>query len=725
MRRFTVAAFVLIFLAACGGKQSVVPNALPAISKLPPSESISRAAGGLKVAPAKLTLYGKGTSSVAAVVVSESKYTGTFTEKNTCSKVATLAPASGKGPSLTVTLTGVGKGKCTVTFSDAKGHKAALAVTDKNGGRLETQLLVPIALPHDKRGHRRFGPKFISPSTQAMTVKIAGNGVDIEEVTGLTALSPGCALTLQGLQCTFGQSLPSCPNGTNCYKATFTTYDAYDASTNTIPSGAAPLSISVQPFTIADNQTNSVTFNFSGIPAQIAVVPGTALVAQSGNVYDLIGPGAHNMYAEALDADNNVISGIGGPQYAVAVSGGLAATVTQPPAGSPRFTVTPPAMLMSSSTLGTLTVTATYGNGQTDGCAVAGAVCSSAVALDMQSLLAIGGGYSIELYAAEKGTGPLTTITSGLQREGTSDIEFDAHGTLYAAVTAVGVDEYALGSTIPARTILLPNDIVTKMALDASGNLFVLDVSQNKLFEYAPGTTTPSLTLNVASSSGYPYLLAVDSSDDVWVGYVNFDGYYAVKPTGGVNFYAHGSTTPVALSGLTAPVGLAVDTVTKTLYVSDQTNYTPAQPYQCNDSTPCKVWAYTFGNWGSPASLATAAYAGDLAVLDESYNDGSYGTLTVKGVFQDNADGSKFAFYRTNQPLPVTTSAFTAGLDPGTTQAIAVDELGNMFVAAPLIGSVYGYRFSSINDGGTSEDVTPFVTMTNGISNPAHLAIVP
>ncbi|HZY99748.1 MAG TPA: hypothetical protein VFE36_09255 [Candidatus Baltobacteraceae bacterium] len=722
MHRYIAALFLTVSMTACGTKQGVVPNA---VSAFPAAQNtVPHSTKGLKVTPSTLTLYGKGAASATTVAVAESKYTGKFKEKDTCINVAAISPTSGKGPSLNVTLTGVGKGKCTVTFSDTKGHKATLTVTDKNGGRLVTSMLIPIGAPRDKRGHRHFGPKFISPSTQAMTVKITGPGVSIDEVTGLTALSPGCTLTLQGLACTFAQSLPSCSSGAQCYTAAFTTYDAYDSAANAIPSGAAALSTSTSKFSIANNETNAVTFNFSGIPAQIAVVPGTPLVAQSGNVYDLIGPGAHNLFAEAIDADGNVISGIGAPHYTVGVSGPLAATVTQPPEGSPRFTITPPATLADSAALGSLTVTGAYGAGQTDGCAVTGAICSSSVGIDMQSLLAVAGGYSISLFAAEKGTGPVSTITSGVL-SGSTDIEYDAHGNLYTAETTVGIHEYKVGSTIPSRTMSIPGGLVTKLALDPSGNLFVLDVSANKVFEYPPGATTPSLTLNIASSKGYAYFLSVDSGDDLWVGYVKFDTGEAVEPGGGVNFYPHGSTTPASLSGLVAPVGMALDPVTKTLYVSDQTQYTFGHPYPCSDATPCALYAYTFGSWSSPTSIGNPAYAGDLAVLDETIHPTPYDTVTIKGVFQDDADGTKFALYNTAFAPPVTPSAFTAGLDSGSAQAMVVDELGNMFVAATQIGSVYGYRYSTFNAGGTAESISPFVTLTSGLSNPHALAIVP
>jgi hypothetical protein len=124
-------------------------------------------------------------------------------------------------------------------------------------------------------------------------------------------------LTIDGIDCVFGTSLAACPTASKCYTATIETYDSYDATTNTVPAYAAPLSISKTAFTIANNQVNNVSFNFAGIPAQVIILPGSALTNETGNIIDLIGPGSHKMYAEALDADNNLIAGSGGPAFPV------------------------------------------------------------------------------------------------------------------------------------------------------------------------------------------------------------------------------------------------------------------------------------------------------------------------------------------------------------------------------------------------------------------------
>jgi hypothetical protein len=699
------------------------------------SDLSDAAAGPITLSPAKLTLYGSGKSSATKVTVSEKKYTGKFTVSDNCTKVATIAPASAKGPSFVLTITALAKGKCTVTIKDARGHKALLPVADKPGGQLLTSLLVPTRGPRSK--HHGTQPKYISPSTLAMTVKISGP-TSVNVVSGLTSLSPGCALTLQGLACSFGASLASCPTSAACYTATITTYDAYDSATNTIPVGAAPLSVSVSKFGIADNQTNTVNFNFSGIPATMALVPGTPLVTQNGNVFDLVGPGAHKFFAEALDADNNVIAGIGGPSYTISSSGVMPLTVTQPPTGSPRFTVAPPAQLWDETRTGTLTVDAAYPSGITNGCVQPGAVCSAAFTMDMQSLLAVSGGQSsVLLFAAEKGLGPLLTITSGINQTNVYDVEFDAQGNLYAAEALNDIIQvYPLGSAIPSRSITTGLNGPIKMAFDAAGNLFVLNhgsadhTISGSVTVYAPGSSTPSQTIAIkdgAAAMGNAYLIAVDGSDDFWVMTQNFDSN-SYPDQGTIVYFPHGSSSGTELPGLVDPVSLAIDPATNRLFVSDQTQYVFQHGYQCGVSSAyCPIYLYNYGTSSSPTQqvVSSAGYAGNLQYVPD--NDADPSAQTSLGLFADNGYGTYFAYYAVNRlALPIVEPpSFDGGLQPGGSQNIAVDELGNMFSASAFTNSVPEYAFNTFSGAGTGQSITPFVTLTNGLRFPSVIAISP
>ncbi|HTX60447.1 MAG TPA: hypothetical protein VMH02_12335 [Verrucomicrobiae bacterium] len=545
-----------------------------------------------------------------------------------------------------------------------------------------------------------------------MVVAISGP-TDETIVSGLTALSPGCSLTLQGLDCNFGTGLAACPSSANCYKATVTTYDAYDSTTNTIPSGAAALSISETAFTVADNQTTNVNFPFSGIPAQIAVVAGNALTQQSGTVYNLIGPGAHPFFAEALDADGNLIAGIGGPSYTISLSdNALQASVTEPASGSPRFTVSPPAALDLTDTA-TLDVEASYPSGETDGCSYAGAVCSGAVTLDMQSLLAVLGN-GVNLYAAEKGTGPISTITSGVNDGLATDLEFDSNGNLYVSVAnpygASGtgaVYEYNLGSTIVGRTITSGLDQPTHMAFDSAGNLFVLNAA-GSVTEYAAGGTTPIKTIHVVSDGTW---LSLDANDDLWV-MAHPGGPFASGPpatSGTVTYYANGSSSGVTLAGLTDPSGMVVNPLNDELFVSDQNVIVSGTPYDCN--ADCNLYEYAPGS--STGTLASStAYCGDLAYL--------YSNATYSYVIADDACSPEFSMYRVQSPSSPF-AAWNGGLTnpAGATNAVVVDQQGYVFYASSFYQAVY--EFDAYRAQNAPQ---PVVTITNGVGAPSRLAII-
>ena len=58
--------------------------------------------------------------------VDERGYTGTFTlsDGGSCTGVAAYTPPSGPGPSLTITVTSIANGTCTITATDSYGQSA-------------------------------------------------------------------------------------------------------------------------------------------------------------------------------------------------------------------------------------------------------------------------------------------------------------------------------------------------------------------------------------------------------------------------------------------------------------------------------------------------------------------------------------------------------------------------------------------------------------------------
>jgi hypothetical protein len=82
----------------------------------------------LMVNPPSLTFTTLGTQQTFQV--NESGYTGTFTlnDGGSCAAIAVFGPSSGPGPSLTVTVTSIANGSCTITATDSNGQTAPVTV---------------------------------------------------------------------------------------------------------------------------------------------------------------------------------------------------------------------------------------------------------------------------------------------------------------------------------------------------------------------------------------------------------------------------------------------------------------------------------------------------------------------------------------------------------------------------------------------------------------------
>jgi virginiamycin B lyase len=254
-------------------------------------------------------------------------------------------------------------------------------------GRVTFHITIPKKHHERLRVMRHHRPAYISVSTQAMTIAIAGP-TNVDVTLGLTALSNDCTSNLAQISCNTTLGLQPCPTPANCYTANVSTYDAYDSSGNTIPAGAAVLSTAqAVAFSVAVGQQNNIGFVLSGVPARIAAVPVSSASLESDDAITLLGIGSHAFLAEAYDADGHIITGLGAPSFTVAVSGALAVTATQPPAGSPRFTIIAPTAfdLLDAATL---TVSASYVTGLTDGCPQAGAVCEKQLLVNQRISIA-------------------------------------------------------------------------------------------------------------------------------------------------------------------------------------------------------------------------------------------------------------------------------------------------------------------------------------------------
>ena len=91
--------------------------------------------GVLSVDPDTISIPAPGVS--ASLAVTESGYSGTFSQTNSCggtSPIATFSGTSGSGPSWTLSVTGVNAGTCSATFTDASLQQATATITVTSSG---------------------------------------------------------------------------------------------------------------------------------------------------------------------------------------------------------------------------------------------------------------------------------------------------------------------------------------------------------------------------------------------------------------------------------------------------------------------------------------------------------------------------------------------------------------------------------------------------------------
>lgn len=89
------------------------------------------ATGRIVLSPTVLNFVAAGSAYAQTFSASETNYSGTFTQSNTCNPnsgtIATISPASGTAP-VTFTVTPQSAGSCTVTIGDSSGQSTSLTI---------------------------------------------------------------------------------------------------------------------------------------------------------------------------------------------------------------------------------------------------------------------------------------------------------------------------------------------------------------------------------------------------------------------------------------------------------------------------------------------------------------------------------------------------------------------------------------------------------------------
>jgi hypothetical protein len=430
-------------------------------------------------------------------------------------------------------------------------------------------------------------PKYVSPATVSMTLAIQtdpGGASVINETVALTPTSTGCSSTLASTQCTLTVSL-----NPGSYDAAISTYDGANASGNELSQGQ------LVDFTVAQGQTNAVALVLSGVPASLLVGGGGAAVHGTQNTgFTLYGIAAQKLQVEALDADGNVIVGVGSPTYTVASASGSGFTITNPTTTAPNtVTLTPPG---TNGTTESFTLTAAYGDGT---CSLSGAVCTAnfSVKNDIQTLfIANYDGNDIFAYAPSYTSSP-TTISNGINEP--YAMVMDAADDLFVSNYGNNtVTEYAPPWTgAPVATMSSGLNGPSGLAIDALGNVFVANSNANSVEEFSPPYTGTPTT--VTTGVDEDFYVALDASDNLFVANYgnNTATVYAPPYTG--------SPTATITNGVTKPSGLALDAMGD-LFVVDfngpgATEYAP--PYT-----------------GAPTTLSTGLPGNEVVALDPAGN---------------------------------------------------------------------------------------------------------
>ena len=391
-------------------------------------------------------------------------------------------------------------------------------------------------------------PQYISPATDAMRVDIyqstcTTQGCDevtgYPKIVGLTPTSTGCSSTLASTNCTLSLALPA-----GSYVANFVTLDATGIS----------LSVALAvPFTVTAGATNTVSMTLSGIPVALSATP--------------LSPGSASFAVGAVDADSNLIVGVGAPTVSVTANSGIAVNLTQPTTSSPNvFTAT-------ASSLGTaaITVSASYPSGATNACAITGAVCSSAFKLTSSQTMLVSNESGTLTEFSIPNLAQLGTTLSPQGVNGAYGLAFDGSGNLFVGnVNGNSVTEYAPPYTgAPLATITANLQSPAGLAVDASGNLFVAQYNGNVL-EYQPPYTGDA---NLSLSLGTVRQIALDSSGDLFAADVSTAAgvVHEMAPP-----YAFGTQTNIT-NQVSALVGIAMNSANDLYILNSSTGSGPIE----------------------------------------------------------------------------------------------------------------------------------------------------
>jgi sugar lactone lactonase YvrE len=518
--------------------------------------------------------------------------------------------------------------------------------------RATGSIAILITVPK-KKAHRR-RPGYISPSTQGITLSIAGP-TNVSQTVALQPNAANCSSSAGATSCTLSiGALVPCTGSANCYVASITAYDAVScAATCTIPATANKLSgAQTVAFDVVAGKANTLALVLGGVPASILVSPlKVGYVRGDASGLKLWGPAAQQLVAEAQDADGNVILGPGAPSISVSTSGANL-TATQPAATTPnvftlhgQVTGAPPQVRAGAAKLTIVAVPTAQSGGSPISVTVPVTIAHSAVYVATNT--------SILTYLDGQTAVATRTITSTDScLKGTNGIAVNGIGTIFASSPNKNeVCSYLDGTVGPVAGSTVIAGAATGfanpsgLAIDSSGTLLVANQSEISLFAaQSSGNVAPSATIaGSATEISEIFYLARDSSGTIYVGnyFVPNINEYSPLLTGDVS--PVGQLAGVA-TGLNEPSGMAIDTNGR-LYVANYGN--------------ASVTEYAAGATGNASPVVTLSGANTNITNPDGVALDASGTLYVADYGAEEI--LEFANGASGDATPIATIPIPAG----------------------------------------------------------------
>ena len=526
--------------------------------------------------------------------------------------------------------------------------KANAGAGSQSASRTAVSLRMTIPSTTQITSVRTKKPEYVSAAVASIvyTITAAGgstslvNGADYTNVAASPAPCSTASATA-GEVCAI--SIPASISTSGTYDVTIATYDAAQSASCTPGATGCTgnlLGIATLPETITVGSATPVAVTLGGIPAYLEGVSLTGYAIGTGqhvqNQITIFGPSPQMGVAEFLDADENVIIPPGAPTVTASSSNTSALTVAvaTPTPGQYQLTWTP---VTSGNYVqpGTYTVTLSL------------AVPNTSIVV----------------------TYPIYTTIAH------SAIFAGVCGGVTNAATVYGYLDGNTNGSSPDLTIssnLASCSQAPGLATDQAGNLYVADGTTLWEYAVAPGSNpTPLASAGSAQGLSAPETVAVDGSDNVYVGDAN-NGLVAFNSPGPAGFGSAALTLPNAdfdgsIGGLAADNagnlylavlqdgdlgvfrlpsiqgGLTNESTPTQIY-----QFTPAQYYngaatavdvQPSPSTPPNIWI----GGQNATDVAALWYLSMSGSLLNSYTYASLGSQ-VQGVAVDGA-GTVYAGY--------------------------------------------------------------------------------